>query len=71
MTLDAMTASSGVLRAAETRLSQQPRIVGQLSQPEERHQVAVTRGDDGIEVIHVACPCGRHVDLKLVSQSSK
>ena len=71
MTPDAVTTSSGILRASETRFVHQPRTVGQLANPDDRHQVQVTRGDDGIEAIHVACPCGRHVDLKLVKESAK
>lgn len=71
MTSDSSNASTGILRAAETRLVQQPRSVGQLSRPDERHQVAVSRGQDGVEVIHVDCPCGRHIDLKLVAHASK
>lgn len=71
MNPDTVTASSGILRAAETRFVHQPRTVGQLASPDERHHVQVTRGDDGIEVIHVACPCGRHIDLKLVNQPAK
>jgi hypothetical protein len=68
---DTTQASAGILRAAETRLVQQPRSVGQLSRPEERHQVAVSRGQDGVEVIHVDCPCGRHIDLKLVANPTR
>jgi hypothetical protein len=71
MSPDGTSAAAGILRAAETRLVQQPRSVGQLSRPDERHQVAVSRGQDGVEVIHVDCPCGRHIDLKLVPGSTK
>lgn len=68
---DTAQAASGILKASETRFVQQTRTVGQQAHPEDRHQVTVQRGPDGIELIHVACPCGRHVDLKLVSDSAR
>lgn len=71
MTPDSTSAATGILKASETRFVQQTRSVGQIARPEDRHQVTVTRGGDGIEVIHVACPCGRHLDLKLVADQKK
>jgi hypothetical protein len=71
MTPDTTSSAAGILKAAETRFGTQTRSVGQLSRPEDRHQVTVNRGPDGIELIHVTCPCGRHVDLKLVADQNK
>ena len=71
MTHDSAHAATGILKASETKFGQQTRSVGQSARPEDRHQVTVSRGPDGVELIHVACPCGRHVDLKLVSDQTK